>query len=106
MARRRAHGLCASTSAYLERRLIKIAFLIPQGASSRAPTHVLLVADPQILDHRSYPDRPPWLMSLSQFIVDLNIRKSWRATRRLHPDAVAFLGDMMDNGRVDMPDEE
>ncbi|KAH9892823.1 Metallo-dependent phosphatase-like protein [Cubamyces lactineus] len=79
---------------------------IPQETSFRVPTHVLLVADPQILDHRSYPDRPPWLMRLSQFIVDLNIRKSWRAARRLHPDAVAFLGDMMDNGRVDMPDQE
>ncbi|KAI0334970.1 hypothetical protein GY45DRAFT_1351073 [Cubamyces sp. BRFM 1775] len=80
--------------------------LMASGTSSLEPTHVLLVADPQILDHRSYPDRPPWLMRLSQFIVDLNIRKSWRATRRLHPNAVAFLGDMMDNGRVDMPDQE
>ncbi|KAI0769687.1 Metallo-dependent phosphatase-like protein [Trametes elegans] len=71
-----------------------------------SPTHVLLVADPQILDHRSYPGRPPWLMRLSQFIVDLNIRKSWRAIVRQQPDAVIFLGDMMDNGRVDMSDDE
>lgn len=70
------------------------------------PTHVLLVADPQILDRRSYPDRPPWLVRLSQFIVDLNIRKSWRAARRRRPDSVVFIGDMMDNGRVDMSDEE
>ena len=46
-------------------------------------------------------------MRLSQFIVDLNIRKSWRATlRRRRPDAVVFLGDMMDNGRYDMSDDE
>ncbi|KAL7281268.1 hypothetical protein ACG7TL_004576 [Trametes sanguinea] len=76
------------------------------GTTVARPTHVLLVADPQILDHRSYPDRPPWLMRLSQFIVDLNLRKSWRATLRCRPDAVVFLGDMMDNGRLDMPDEE
>ncbi|OSD03988.1 Metallo-dependent phosphatase [Trametes coccinea BRFM310] len=76
------------------------------GTTVARPTHVLLVADPQILDHRSYPDRPPWLMRLSQFIVDLNLRKSWRATLRRRPDAVVFLGDMMDNGRLDMPDEE
>ncbi|KAI0633365.1 Metallo-dependent phosphatase-like protein [Trametes polyzona] len=75
-------------------------------ASANTADHVLLIADPQILDHRSYPDRPAWLMRLSQFIVDLNIRKSWRATLRRHPDSVVFLGDMMDNGRVDMPDEE
>ncbi|KAI0645414.1 Metallo-dependent phosphatase-like protein [Trametes meyenii] len=82
------------------------AFLATSGTSIATPTHVLLVADPQILDHRSYPDRPPWLMWLSQFIVDLNIRKSWRATLRRNPDSVVFLGDMMDNGRVDMSDEE
>ncbi|KAJ2989890.1 hypothetical protein NUW54_g8643 [Trametes sanguinea] len=76
------------------------------GTTTARPTHVLLVADPQILDHRSYPDRPPWLMSLSQFVVDLNLRKSWRATLKRRPDAVVFLGDMMDNGRLDMSDEE
>ncbi|KAI0356201.1 Metallo-dependent phosphatase [Trametes cingulata] len=79
---------------------------LSQSTSVTSPTHVLLVADPQILDHRSYPDRPPWLMRLSQFIVDLNIRKSWRAALKRRPDRVVFLGDMMDNGRVDMSDEE
>jgi ethanolamine phosphate phosphodiesterase len=67
---------------------------------------VLLVADPQVLDHRSYPDRPTWLMWLSQRIVDYNMRKSWWATKQLHPDVVIFLGDMMDNGRFAMPDAE
>ncbi|KAF7790395.1 hypothetical protein EIP86_001350 [Pleurotus ostreatoroseus] len=71
-----------------------------------APTHVLLVADPQVLDHRSYPGRAPWLMALSQWMVDLNMRKSWWATGQLRPDAVMFLGDMMDNGRVAMSDAE
>ncbi|KAI0373398.1 hypothetical protein BV20DRAFT_734412 [Pilatotrama ljubarskyi] len=80
--------------------------LMSSGTSATSPTHVLLVADPQILDHRSYPDRAPWLMRLSQFIVDLNIRKSWSATLSRHPDEVVFLGDMMDNGRVDMSGEE
>ncbi|EIW63035.1 uncharacterized protein TRAVEDRAFT_69187 [Trametes versicolor FP-101664 SS1] len=80
--------------------------LATSGTSTVPPTHVLLVADPQILDHRSYPERPPWLMRLSQFIVDLNIRKSWRAVLRRRPEQVVFLGDMMDNGRVDMSDDE
>ena len=64
------------------------------------------MADPQILDRRSYPDRPPWLMRLSQSIVDLNLRKSWRAVLRQRADAVVFLGDMMDNGRLAMSDDE
>ena len=71
-----------------------------------APTHVLLVADPQVLDHRSYPGRAPWLMALSQWMVDLNMRKSWWAAAQLRPDAAMFLGDMMDNGRAAMSDAE
>ncbi|KAH9924870.1 Metallo-dependent phosphatase-like protein [Fomitopsis serialis] len=68
--------------------------------------HVLLVADPQLLDSQSYPGRNPWLVWLSQLMVDLNMRKSWRASLALHPDAVVFLGDMMDNGRMDQSDDE
>ncbi|KAH9942328.1 Metallo-dependent phosphatase [Epithele typhae] len=71
-----------------------------------SPTHVLVVADPQILDMRSYPDRPPWLQTLTQLMVDLYIRKSWRAVLRRRPDAIVFLGDMMDNGRLAMSDQE
>ncbi|EJF65103.1 Metallo-dependent phosphatase [Dichomitus squalens LYAD-421 SS1] len=74
--------------------------------SITSPTHVLIVADPQILDRRSYPDRPPWLVRLSQLIVDLNLRKSWRGVLRQNPHAVVFLGDMMDNGRFAMSDDE
>ncbi|EKM54583.1 uncharacterized protein PHACADRAFT_185493 [Phanerochaete carnosa HHB-10118-sp] len=70
------------------------------------PTRILLIADPQVLDHRSYPGRSPWLMSLSQRMVDLNLRKSWWATLRMRPDLVVFLGDMMDGGRFDMDDAE
>ena len=45
-------------------------------------------------------------MRLSQFIVDLNMRKSWRAVMKQRPDTVVFLGDMMDNGRIAMSDDE
>ncbi|KAF7361777.1 Metallo-dependent phosphatase [Mycena venus] len=75
-------------------------------ASVQKPTHVLLVADPQILDHRSYPDRSPLLTYISQLLVDLNLRKSWRAALRMRPDVVVFLGDMMDGGRFAMSDAE
>lgn len=67
---------------------------------------MLIVADPQILDLQSYPDRHPLLQYLSQWVVDLNLRKSWHAARRLSPDVVVFLGDMMDRGRADMSGAE
>ncbi|KAF9793242.1 Metallo-dependent phosphatase-like protein [Thelephora terrestris] len=69
--------------------------------------NILIVADPQILDRHSYPERPSWLRLLSQIMTDLNMRKSWRAVnQRFRPDYVVFLGDMMDNGRLDMTHEE
>ena len=66
----------------------------------------MLIADPQVLDHRSYPGRHPLLMALSQRVVDLYLRKSWWATLRLRPDVIIFLGDMMDGGRFAMSDAE
>ncbi|EJU04167.1 Metallo-dependent phosphatase [Dacryopinax primogenitus] len=70
------------------------------------PTRILIVSDPQILDRRSYPGRPWVLTRLTQFIVDLNLRKNWRATLRMRPQIVVFLGDMMDGGRYAKdPDE-
>ena len=71
-----------------------------------AQTNILVVADPQILDRRSYPGRAEWLLHLTAFVVDMNMRKSWMALMRLRPHTVVFLGDMMDNGRADMSDEE
>jgi len=68
-------------------------------------SHILLIADPQILDHRSY-DRSALLTYLTRLIVDLNLRKNWRAALRKKPDIVVFLGDMMDGGRFKMPDAE
>jgi hypothetical protein len=69
--------------------------------------NILIVADPQVLDRHSYPERPPWLRLLSQIMTDLNMRKSWRAVhQRFRPDYVVFLGDMRDNGRLDMTHEE
>ncbi|THH03564.1 hypothetical protein EW146_g10400 [Bondarzewia mesenterica] len=71
----------------------------PAPHSHVSPKHVLIVADPQVLDAHSYPGRNPLLTALSQHIVDLNLRKSWRVAKSTRPDAVIFLGDMMDNGR-------
>ncbi|KAF8840517.1 Metallo-dependent phosphatase [Paxillus ammoniavirescens] len=68
---------------------------------------ILVIADPQIIDRHSYPERGPLLSVLSQIMVDLNLRKSWNsALRRLRPNAVVVLGDMMDNGRLSMANSE
>ncbi|KAJ2914382.1 hypothetical protein MD484_g6022, partial [Candolleomyces efflorescens] len=77
----------------------------PEDREHRAQ-HVLVVADPQILDHRSYPGRGRFLTYLSRIIVDLNLRKNWWVAASKKPDAVVFLGDMMDGGRFDMSEEE
>jgi hypothetical protein len=39
-------------------------------------------------------------------VVDLNLRKNWRAALRKKPDVVVFLGDMMDGGRFAMTENE
>jgi len=80
--------------------------LVTSSQDHDPPSHVLLVADPQILDHRSYPERGPYLTFLTQLVVDLNLRKNWWVALRKRPHAVVFLGDMMDGGRFDMTDNE
>lgn len=92
--------ICCNRSSQLRR-----AEIVQAGYTDK-PTHVLLVADPQVLDHRSYPGRSSWLMILTQFVVDLNIRKSWTVATRFRPNVVVFLGDMMDNGRYASGDAE
>ena len=65
-------------------------------------TRVLIVADPQILNDMSYPERSPLLRTLSQIFADMNLRKAWRVAKSTRPHAVVFLGDMMDNGFANM----
>jgi len=77
-----------------------------EGDAISRPYHVLLVADPQVVDRHSYPSRSTWLSYLTRIIVDLNLRKNWQAAFHKKPDLVVFLGDAMDNGRLDMSDEE
>lgn len=74
--------------------------------SNSRPHHVLLVADPQIVDRRSYPHRFAPIAYLTRLLVDLNMRKNWQVALRKQPDTIVFLGDVMDNGRLDMFDDE
>lgn len=67
--------------------------------------HVLVVADPQLLDMRAYPDRSALVRWLGVKFTDLYARKSWRQVRKIQGrdgrgiDAVVWLGDLLDEGR-------
>ncbi|RUS22437.1 Metallo-dependent phosphatase-like protein [Endogone sp. FLAS-F59071] len=63
------------------------------------PYHIALVADPQITDQYSY-GYSGVLEYLLEFYTDLYMSKNWRRLNRaLRPDAIFFLGDLMDGGR-------
>ncbi|BGP18748.1 hypothetical protein JCM10213_003053 [Rhodosporidiobolus nylandii] len=74
------------------------------GRREGQPFHVLVAADPQLLDMRSYPGRSWILRKLGVWISDLYARKGWRAVMRSRGtggtgvDAVVWLGDLMDGG--------
>lgn len=69
----------------------------PPGSS---PHHLILVADPQLIDPHTYPDRPWPLDDLTLLITDNYLRRVYtRLQSRLQPDSLFFLGDLFDGGR-------
>ncbi|KAM0335425.1 hypothetical protein ACHAQA_000471 [Verticillium albo-atrum] len=69
----------------------------PAGST---PHHLIFVADPQLIDPHSYPDRAWPLSELTVLITDNYLRKGYRQLRnQLQPDSVFFLGDLFDGGR-------
>lgn len=75
----------------------KLTCLKPSGAT---PHHLIFVADPQIIDPKSYPGRPWPISSLTVTITDNYMRRSYNQLQgQLHPDTVLFLGDLFDGGR-------
>ena len=81
---------------------------LPKEERSTYPTHVVLLADPQIPHPTlSYPSRNQVLQKISTWFIDLYMRKSWDVLKRLgRIDAVIMAGDMMDWGRGVFDDEE
>lgn len=74
------------------------------------PWHVLIVADPQLLDMRSYPGRNWLARKLGVWFTDAYARKAWRFVRRTEGksgklDSVVWLGDLLDSG-VDSVDRK
>ncbi|KAI0314114.1 hypothetical protein OF83DRAFT_1064363 [Amylostereum chailletii] len=69
-------------------------------AATPKPTQVLLVADAKV------PMPPNGSRSWSRLLSDVYVRKAWAATRRLRPDVIVFLGDMLAYGGSIKSDSE
>lgn len=69
-------------------------------ANVQHTARIALVADPQLVDDNTYPGRPQYLLSLTQYITDHYLRKCWNLiNHELNPDTTVFLGDLFDGGR-------
>ncbi|KAK3329721.1 calcineurin-like phosphoesterase-domain-containing protein [Apodospora peruviana] len=69
----------------------------PAGAD---PHHLVLVADPQLIDPHSYPGRPWPVNDLTVLVTDNYLRRSYnQLVSQLSPDTIFFLGDLFDGGR-------
>ncbi|RKF53569.1 Cell division control protein 1 [Golovinomyces cichoracearum] len=69
----------------------------PKNAS---PHHLILLADPQLIDPHSYPSRPWPLDRLTITHTDVYLKRSYTSLLKiLRPDTIIFLGDLFDGGR-------
>lgn len=61
---------------------------------------VAFIADPQLVDDYSYPDRPNILNNFIKKISDNYLHRNYRFLQHLlDPDTIMFLGDLFDGGR-------
>ncbi|KAK5133294.1 hypothetical protein LTR08_008028 [Meristemomyces frigidus] len=71
-----------------------------QWPREAAPHHLILVADPQLVDPHTYPGRPWPLSSLTEIYTDMYMARNFRLINKdLDPDSIVFLGDLLDGGR-------
>ncbi|ETN37212.1 uncharacterized protein HMPREF1541_08202 [Cyphellophora europaea CBS 101466] len=71
-----------------------------QWTTQAQPHHVLLIADPQLVDPHTYPGRPWPLDRLTTLYTDLYLRRAYyNLQHALQPDSTLFLGDLFDGGR-------
>ncbi|CAI6331531.1 unnamed protein product [Periconia digitata] len=64
------------------------------------PHRLVFVADPQLIDPHTYPERPWPFDSLTMIYVDVYLRRAFSQIQHvLYPDSVVFLGDLFDGGR-------
>lgn len=64
------------------------------------PHRIALLADPQLVDENTYPDRPDIVNYFIKKLSDNYLHKTYRVMQHyLDPDTVLFLGDLFDGGR-------
>ncbi|KAK4565261.1 hypothetical protein LTR86_003878 [Recurvomyces mirabilis] len=69
----------------------------PAGAT---PHHLVLIADPQLVDPHTYPGRPWPLSTATERYTDLYMGRNFRLINaNLDPNSIVFLGDLFDGGR-------
>ncbi|KIY67150.1 hypothetical protein CYLTODRAFT_444201 [Cylindrobasidium torrendii FP15055 ss-10] len=66
--------------------------------SERGLSHVMLIADPQVKPVGAFSEET-WTKWMAEYIFDSNVKRSWHAAKRLRPDVVIFLGDMLSAGK-------
>ncbi|KAG7195651.1 uncharacterized protein KQ657_003421 [Scheffersomyces spartinae] len=72
-----------------------------------APSRVLLIADPQILDHYSYPGRPSWIRYWTTKLGDNYLHRNYVYLQDvLDAGTTIFLGDNFDGGREQPSDTD
>jgi hypothetical protein len=65
-----------------------------------SPHHVVLLADPQLVDPHTYPGRPWPLSTMTIRHTDQYLKRSFsKIQKKLGPDTAIFLGDLFDGGR-------
>ncbi|MCJ1384864.1 hypothetical protein MMC17_007982 [Xylographa soralifera] len=64
------------------------------------PHHVVLLADPQLVDPHTYPGRPWPFSTFTVRHTDLYMRRAFSSLQQiLEPETAFFLGDLFDGGR-------
>ena len=67
---------------------------------NNAEANIVLLADPQVVDRNSYPNRNNIGMKLSEIMSDRYLARNFRLIDKfMKPDAYFFLGDLFDGGR-------
>ncbi|KAG0264120.1 hypothetical protein DFQ27_001414 [Actinomortierella ambigua] len=84
---------------------VNVHYFWPEDETSvKEQYRVAIVADPQLTDWSSYGQKGI-LLALVEFYTDLFMSRSFDYFHSLHqPDAVLFLGDLMDGGRETVND--
>ena len=73
---------------------------IPEPVVPTSLYRLAIIADPQLTDAYSYKQSPGISLWLTQFYSDLYMRRAFAAMQAsFDPQAILFLGDLMDGGR-------